>query len=65
MNIIINNRPATTAAADLQSLAAELDLPATGVAVAVGNRMVPRTEWASTPLSEGADVVIIRAVCGG
>jgi sulfur carrier protein ThiS len=26
---------------------------------------VPRTEWAETPLSEGADLMIIRAVCGG
>jgi sulfur carrier protein len=35
------------------------------VAIAVDCRMVPRTEWAETPLSEGADLMIIRAVCGG
>jgi sulfur carrier protein len=65
MNITINNKPATTAATSLQALADELSLPSTGVAVAVGNQMVPRSAWATTPLSEGADIVIIRAVCGG
>lgn len=36
-----------------------------GQAVAVENRVVPRTAWDETPLKEGMKVTVIRAVCGG
>jgi sulfur carrier protein len=65
MNITINNKTVTTAATNLRELADEMTLPASGVAIAVDCRMVPRAEWAETQLREGADLMIIRAVCGG
>lgn len=65
MKLTVNNKAVETQAANLQQLADELVLPAQGVAMAVNNRMVPRTEWASFLLSEGAQVVIIKAACGG
>jgi sulfur carrier protein len=65
MNITLNNKPVTTAATTLQELADELTLPASGVAVAVGDHIVPRATWAETLLAEGCSIVIIRAVCGG
>ncbi|WP_297272536.1 sulfur carrier protein ThiS [uncultured Bacteroides sp.] len=65
MKLTVNNKAVETQAANLQQLADELVLPAQGVAMAVNNRMVPRTEWASFPLTEGAQVVIIKAACGG
>lgn len=65
MNIKINSKQTQTCAATLQDLAVELGLPPKGVAVAVSNRIVPRTEWNSTPVTEGCDIVIIKAVCGG
>lgn len=65
MKLTVNNKAVETQAANLQQLADELALPAQGVAMAVNNRMVPRTEWASCPLTEGAQVVIIKAACGG
>ena len=65
MKIRINNSERETQAATLQQLAQELNLPAKGVALAMANRMVPRTEWADTPVTEGCDIVIIKAVCGG
>lgn len=65
MKIRINNSERETQAATLQQLAQELNLPAKGVALAMANRMVPRTEWANTPVIEGCDIVIIKAVCGG
>ncbi|MBP5691231.1 MAG: sulfur carrier protein ThiS [Bacteroidaceae bacterium] len=65
MKIRINNSERETQAATLQQLAQELNLPAKGVALAMTNRMVPRTEWADTPVTEGCDIVIIKAVCGG
>lgn len=65
MKLTVNNKAVETQAANLQQLADELALPVQGVAMAVNNRMVPRTEWASFPLTEGAQVVIIKAACGG
>jgi sulfur carrier protein len=37
----------------------------TGVAVAVDGAVVPRSQWASTPLRHGAVVEIVTAVQGG
>lgn len=65
MNILINNKAVSTEAKNLAELALELTLPEKGVAVALSNKMVPRTEWAATVLDEGANIVIIKAVCGG
>lgn len=65
MKIIINNKETETKANSLSELAAELNLPAKGVAVAIANKMVPRTEWEQTPLAEGDSIVIIKAACGG
>lgn len=65
MNIIINNKETMTSAKNLKELALELNLPEKGVAVAVSNKMVPRTEWEQTPIAEGANIVIIKAACGG
>ena len=62
MNIIINGKPADVKAANLKELAAELNLPEKGVAIAVSNKMVPRTEWENTALSANDNVVI---TCGG
>ena len=49
----------------VKELAQELDLPATGCAVAISNEMVPRDEWESHVIQEGADIVIVKAFCGG
>jgi len=65
MQVVINNTPTDTQAQNLQELANELNLPAKGVAVAIANKMVPRTAWAETALAEGANIVIIKAACGG
>jgi sulfur carrier protein len=65
MEITVNNKTVTTAAASLGALAAEMTLPAKGVAMAVNNEMIPRSDWESTAIREGDSVVIIKAVCGG
>lgn len=65
MKIQINNRETEISAASLLALAADLGLPEKGVAMAVGNRMVPRTEWEQTLLKENDSIVIIKAACGG
>lgn len=65
MQINVNNKPINTEATNLNTLASELSLPEKGVAVAINNRMVPRSQWEQTPLSEGTSVIIIKAACGG
>ena len=36
-----------------------------GVAVAVDGEVVPRTDWATTPVADGHRVEVLRAVQGG
>ena len=65
MKVTVNNKEVETQAANLQQLTEELALPAQGVALAVNNRMVPRTQWGDYALTEGVAIVIVRAACGG
>lgn len=65
MNIYINNKQTETKALNLAELAAELNLPERGVAMAVGTRMVGRAQWETTTLSEDDNIIIIKAACGG
>ena len=65
MKVTINNKETETQAKTIRELAQKLDLPATGVAVAISNEMVPRDEWENTLITEGADIAIVKAFCGG
>jgi sulfur carrier protein len=68
MTIVVNGAshdlaPGTT----VRELLDELDVPggARGVAVAVDAEVVPRGEWETTELDEGAHVEVLRAIQGG
>ncbi|MBQ0057118.1 MAG: sulfur carrier protein ThiS [Bacteroidales bacterium] len=63
--IVINNEARETEAQFIQQLAAELDLPERGVALAVNNKIVPRATWPDTAISEGDSITIIKAAFGG
>lgn len=65
LHLTINNQPKETAASNLAALAAELQLPERGVAVAINNRIAPRADWSNTPLHEGDAVTVIKAAFGG
>lgn len=65
MKILVNNKEVETAAVSISALMEELSLPLQGVAVAVENRLVPRTQWADYVLTEGVSIVVIKAACGG
>ncbi len=54
-----------TGAKTLAKLAAELQLPDKGVAMALDMQMVQRQQWEQTFLTEGCSVLIIKAACGG
>ena len=65
MTIRVNNEDLQTAASSVAGLVAELGLPTQGVAVAINNTLVPRNTWEEQPLTEGANITIIKAACGG
>ncbi|MDR1667923.1 MAG: sulfur carrier protein ThiS [Bacteroidales bacterium] len=49
----------------LASLLDGLGLKPPGIAVAVGEEVIPRESWANTLLSDGMDILVIHAVSGG
>ena len=65
MKLIVNNKEVETTASHLLQLAKELELPEKGVALAVDQRMIPRAQWEDYALTEGMNIIIIKAVCGG
>ncbi len=65
MKIVVNNKEILTDSETLADFAAEQNLPQRGIAVAVCNKMVPRTEWQSFRLADGQRITIIKAFCGG
>lgn len=66
MEVFMNRKPVgVEVPTSLAELLAREGIPAEGVAVAVNNRVVPRGEWAATPVAEGMKITVIRAVCGG
>ncbi|MEN0065601.1 MAG: sulfur carrier protein ThiS [Myxococcota bacterium] len=68
MTVKVNGESRTLdAGATVEELLEQLKLAdrRSGLAVAVNRRVVPRSEYGSTPLPEGAEVEILRAVGGG
>ena len=66
MKIKVNNKETElTLGNNIASLAQQLELPEQGVAVALNNRMIPRSQWAEQEIKEGDSLVIIKAACGG
>lgn len=65
MKISVNNKETVTEARNIADLAVELELPSNGIAIAVDNKMVKRSEWENTTLEENTKVLIIKAACGG
>jgi sulfur carrier protein len=68
MRVLLNGSEAELAAgATVQAAVESLDLPASGrgVAVAVDAEVVPRTQWETHELQEGARVEVLRAIQGG
>lgn len=66
MKIQVNNKETElTQGNNVASLAQQLKLPQQGVAVALNNHMIPRSQWAEQEIKEGDSLVIIKAACGG
>jgi sulfur carrier protein len=68
MNIVLNGEPTAVAdGATVRQLLDGLRLAggARGLAVAVDAAVVPRGEWETTRLDDGARVEVLRAIQGG
>ncbi len=63
--IVVNNEETLVDYNSVLELAQHLQLPERGVALAVNNKVVPRTAWAETMLNENDNVTIIKATFGG
>lgn len=65
MILILNGQPYDTAADTVAQLLKEKDIAPEDTAVAVTEQVIPRSQWETTPLNEGAAVEILTAVQGG
>jgi sulfur carrier protein len=66
MTVLVNGGPRELpAGATVAELIASLGGPERGVAVAVGDVVVPRSEWDSTVLQDGERIEVLVAVQGG
>jgi sulfur carrier protein len=68
MTVVVNGeRRELPAGTTVRGLLDALAVPggASGVAIAVDAQVVPRGEWETTELDEGARVEVLRAIQGG
>lgn len=49
----------------LESILNQLDIPTNGIALAVNQNIITRTNWNTTTLNDGDSVLIIKATQGG
>ena len=66
MKVQVNNKEVKiTDASTITQLTEQLELSSQGIAIAVNNKMIPRTEWDKFVLHESDNLVIIKAASGG
>lgn len=66
MKIFVNGKETELCGGNtIATLATQLELPTQGVAIALHNQMIPRTQWAQQALKEGDSLIVIKAACGG
>lgn len=66
MRILINSKEQfVEEGISLAALLAQIQPQGKGMAVALNNKVVPRTDWEKVRLHENDSILIISAVCGG
>lgn len=66
MKVVINNKPQETLAKTLAELVKEIGLnDQSAIAIAVDEKVVPRSLWSTFALTENVTLLIIRAAQGG
>ena len=66
ITIVINDQSHQVASeSSLQQIISQFALPEMGCVFAINNKIVPRSEWASTILSQGDRISLFQAIAGG
>lgn len=52
-------------ASSVSNLVETLKLPQNGTAIAIGLKIIPRTDWDKTILNDGDEITVISAAYGG
>jgi sulfur carrier protein len=67
MNVIVNNKPIELPdASGIPALLEQLNLSSPqGIAIAINEQVVPKSEWSSCVLKDKDAVLLIRATQGG
>jgi sulfur carrier protein len=66
MKLLINSQPQHFTGKHLSELVQNLNMPTThGIALAVNEKVVPKSEWGNFQLNENDKVLIIKATQGG
>ncbi len=66
MQIFINDEPVECPeSSTISTLLIQQNIPPVNMAVALNDRVISKTQWEQTMLSEGCHLIIIKAVQGG
>lgn len=66
ITVNVNNTSHTfNSPSHLQDLLTQLDISEKGIAVAVNNQIISKSDWNRRELAEGENILIIRATQGG
>jgi sulfur carrier protein len=65
MRVIVNGEPREVSSARVDALLGELEYEGTHFAIAVNYDVLPRSQWAQTPLKNGDEIEIITPRQGG
>jgi sulfur carrier protein len=65
MRVIVNGEQREIASRSVEALLSELEYEGTHFAIAVNYDVLPRSQWAQTPLKNGDEIEIITPRQGG
>ena len=66
MKVFINHQPIEVeTGANLADVLASQSLDGPGIAVAIGSKVIRKAERPAIVLEDGAEITVIKAVCGG
>lgn len=66
MNLIVNSKPKQFSGKNISELVETLKMPSTnGIALAVNDKVVSKTDWNNFKLNDNDKILIIKATQGG
>ena len=65
MNIFINGEATQCESTNIAEMLEELEITTAGMAIAEGERIIPRSKWNEHQLTQGIHLTLIRATQGG